>query len=220
MADYYWNENLMRVITAYPDHKKRYLSNMNLSDQDMQIIVNEALSNQQCVELDLSSNRFTSEGARILATALEQNTVIELLDLNTNRIKDEGVEYLVAALRTCHSLIHLRLGTNAITDIGAEYLSRLLVENERIKLLELSSNELTSRGIIALAQAVPHTCLEYFYMDGNRQINDECIDVIIVMIREAKSLRGISLLDNDFSSKGKEKLRKVVKNKHVSFLAI
>ncbi|CAF1390318.1 unnamed protein product [Rotaria sordida] len=218
--NYYWNKNLVRTLKQYPDHQQRSFRNADLIDKDIPIIVQEALINKQCIELDMSSNRLTSEGARLLANAFEQNTVLEMLDLSNNRIRDEGVQHLVTTLRTYRHLKHLRLGTNAITDIGAEHLARLLLENGLLKLLELSSNELTSRGVITLVQAVPHSRLEYFYIEGNRQVNDECIDAIIVMIRQSKYLKSISLADIDFSQKSKEKLRHVVKSKHPSFLYI
>ncbi|CAF2748009.1 unnamed protein product [Rotaria sp. Silwood2] len=218
--DYYWNKNLLRTVTLYPNHQQRSFRNMDLIDKDIPIIVREALINKPCIELDMSSTRLTSEGARLLANAFEQNTVLEMLDLSNNRIRDEGVQYLVATIRTYHHLKHLRLGTNAITDVGAEHLARLLLENEQLRLLELSSNELTSRGVITLVQAVPHSRLEYFYIGGNRQVNDECIDAIIVMIRQSKYLKAISLVDIDFSQKSKKKLQHVVKSKHPSFLYI
>ncbi|CAF1429428.1 unnamed protein product [Rotaria sordida] len=218
--NYYWNKNLLRTLKQYPDHQQRSFRNADLIDKDIPIIVQEALINKQCIELDMSSNRLTSEGARLLSNAFEQNTVLEMLNLSNNRIRDEGVQHLVTTLRTYRHLKHLRLGTNAITDIGAEHLARLLLENGLLKLLELSSNELTSRGVITLVQAVPHSRLEYFYIEGNRQVNDECIDAIIVMIRQSKYLKSISLADIDFSQKSKEKLRHVVKSKHPSFLYI
>lgn len=218
--DHYWNKELMRRIQIPMQGSKFYLKNLNLIDRDIPIITQEVLVNRHCTELDLASNRLTSEGARLLAIALETNTTLEILDLSSNRIKDEGVQYLVESLRSHPSLKYLRLGTNAITDVGAEHLARLLLENRRLILLDIFSNELTSRGVISLAKAVPHSCLEYFYIGNNQQVNDDCIDAIITMIRESNNLQAISLSNMTFSEKSKLKLTKAVKSKHSSFLDI
>ncbi|CAF1380713.1 unnamed protein product [Rotaria magnacalcarata] len=218
--DHYWNKNLLQVITRYRHDTKFHFNSMNLIDNDIPIIVKELLINEHCTELHLSSNRLTSEGARILAQALETNTFLELLDLTSNRLKDDGVQHLAAAFRLDRHLKYLRLGTNAITDAGAEHIARILLQNRRLCLLDLSSNELTSRGVITLAQAVPHSCLEYFYIEGNRQVNDECIDAIVTMIRQSNHLKAVSLSNIDFSQKSKLKLRQATKSKPSYFLYI
>ncbi|CAF5177110.1 unnamed protein product, partial [Rotaria magnacalcarata] len=129
-------------------------------------------------------------------------------------------QHLAAAFRLDRHLKYLRLGTNAITDAGAEHIARILLQNRRLCLLDLSSNELTSRGVITLAQAVPHSCLEYFYIEGNRQVNDECIDAIVTMIRQSNHLKAVSLSNIDFSQKSKLKLRQATKSKPSYFLYI
>lgn len=190
---------------------------MNLINKDMQTTFNEVLVKQHCTELYLESNRFTSNGTQLLVEAFQHNIIVELLDLSRNRIQDDRVQYLAAVICMHQHLRNLRLGMNAISDIGAEYLYRFLIENRSIKLLALSLNELTSRRVITLAKTAPHTNLEHYYLDDNQQINDECIDALIGMIRTASSLKAISLSNSGFSSKGKEKLRELVKNKHTSF---
>ncbi|CAF1166408.1 unnamed protein product [Adineta steineri] len=46
-----------------------------ITDTDIQRIINEALIQQQCTELDLSHNKITHEGAAVLAKALRTNTI-------------------------------------------------------------------------------------------------------------------------------------------------
>jgi Ran GTPase-activating protein (RanGAP) involved in mRNA processing and transport len=55
------------------------LSAKGLTDSDMQRIVQEAIIEQQCTVLNLSSNKITHEGVSIIAEALRNNTVRKIL---------------------------------------------------------------------------------------------------------------------------------------------
>ncbi|CAF2712952.1 unnamed protein product [Rotaria sp. Silwood2] len=58
-----------------------------ITDEDIERVIKEALIQQQCIELDLLSNKITHTGAAILAKALRNNTVRQLcylcLDIGT-----------------------------------------------------------------------------------------------------------------------------------------
>ncbi len=50
----------------------------NITDADIQRIINEAFVQKQCTELDLSYNKITHNGAAILAKTLQNNEVRNL----------------------------------------------------------------------------------------------------------------------------------------------
>ncbi|CAF1370688.1 unnamed protein product [Didymodactylos carnosus] len=212
---FYWNKQLKTRIARYNQHSRISLREMNLIDKDIPMIINEALINKQCTELDLSSNRFTFEGIRLLANTFDQNLIsLKMIDLSSNQLGDESIRYITTALRMYPLLTHLRLGRNSITDIGAQYLAGLLSTNTRLTLIELEYNNITSQGMIVLAQAILCSNLKYFYIGNNRQVNDEGVESLRDMIRKATDLLAISLNDIDFSQKCKEKLGQVAKTKH------
>jgi hypothetical protein len=47
------------------------LREQNVNDEDMEIVVKEAVINKQCKKLELSNNQITSVGASIIAKALK-----------------------------------------------------------------------------------------------------------------------------------------------------
>ncbi|CAF1212862.1 unnamed protein product [Adineta steineri] len=61
-----------------------------ITDGDVQRIINEALVQQQCTELNLSKNEITDEGAEMLAKALRTNTVRKLYYSSSSNHKATG----------------------------------------------------------------------------------------------------------------------------------
>jgi hypothetical protein len=61
---------------AYVNHRSNVdLNSMNLTDSDLDIVISEIIIKRQCVELNLSGNRFTYNGILILAYSLRKNKV-------------------------------------------------------------------------------------------------------------------------------------------------
>jgi hypothetical protein len=67
----YKNERLRQLIEQCDDRSTVDLREQNVNDEDMEIVVKEAVINKQCKKLELSNNQITSVGASIIAKALK-----------------------------------------------------------------------------------------------------------------------------------------------------
>ena len=82
-----------------------YLKGLKLIDEDMDIIIKEAIIKKQCTCLYLSSNKFTSISASSLAQVLNNNNTLERLYLTDNQIGDDGVYSIVKILSINNNIL-------------------------------------------------------------------------------------------------------------------
>ena len=181
----------------------------------MPIIVDSAIIKKKCTELKLGYNQITSEGVKILADALKENSTLERLNLFHNNIADQGVYYLTQALLSNEKskVKMLFIGHNQITDKSIEYLCDLLKINRNIVHLGLSNNEISDRGVIVLANMLTNDniTLKELYLWGNKSIGDMSVDALADMLVYNRSLMKLVLFDCNLSDLSKERLREVVK---------
>jgi Ran GTPase-activating protein (RanGAP) involved in mRNA processing and transport len=192
------------------------LSRRQLTDRDMDIIVQQALINKQCKELDLRRNEIKSNGIGILADQLMQNQILVTLYLSFNFISDTGVRYLMESISNNHTrLKKLELDSNEITDQGAEYISEMLKTNQILTWLSLDNNNITNQGIKSLANVLRQSNqrLEELYINGNKSIDDQSINFLSLMIKQNSTIQKLSLENCGFSKRGKMRLEQIVKHK-------
>ncbi len=205
------------------NHRLMGLNQKKLNDQDMILVVQQAIIKKNCQELNLQCNEITSQGASILADALINNTNLQILYLHDNQILDSGVQYLSQALATKNfTLKTLDLGSNDITDEGAEYLAEMLKSNRTLIHLYLRNNQIGNRGIEALANtlAYPNQTLEELVVDQNKMINDLCIEILVNMLVQNRSLKTLRIWECNLSEIGMTRLREIEKSKHEFKLSV
>lgn len=209
----YHNEQLEILINKCSIHSQIPLHNQNLIDEDMNIIVKQAIINKQCKELWLQSNKITSIGITIIAKSLNNNKNLEVLILHDNQLCDNGIQSLTKILSLNNSIIKvLGLESTGITDEGVEYLADMLKTNKTLISLGLGENNISDRGIQFLTNTLKqynHT-LQELYLLKNKMITDFSIDPFIQMLKYNQTLNRLWIDDCNLSSKGKEKLRKIV----------
>ncbi|CAM4790158.1 unnamed protein product [Rotaria magnacalcarata] len=96
----YDNEKLRQLIACIPDKSTFNLSNLKLTDLDMEIVAKELEISTSLTKLRLFMNQISDIGAQHLADALRTNTTLTDLELHGNQIGTDGLEHLVDALRT------------------------------------------------------------------------------------------------------------------------
>jgi Ran GTPase-activating protein (RanGAP) involved in mRNA processing and transport len=192
------------------------LSEQNLTDEDMEIVMRDAIINKQCEELDLSKNNISSVGASIIAEALNNNTTLKILYLRRNRLDDIGVRTIakILSLNNC-KLGMLDLQSVGMTNEGAEYLAEMLKKNTQLVRLLLSNNEIDDRGVQRLANVLTHhnNTLKTLRIDGNESISDRIIDSLIEMLKHNPTLTCLDIEECNLSKQGKERLRQIAKSK-------
>lgn len=190
-----------------------------LVDDDMKIVVKQAIIEKQCARLNLSSNPITSKGALILAFGLKNNSALQRLQLSSTRIGDLGTQYLAKALSSNNNILQvLYLGDNEITDNGAEYIALMLKTNRTLTHLSLSSNKISDEGVAMLANALQNhnNTLEYLDLCGNKLMSDFSVDFLIQMINYTRALKTVFVWSCNLSKKGEDRLRKAAhENKNI-----
>jgi hypothetical protein len=212
----YQNNRLQQIIEQCKHRSEVNLKEQNLTDEDMKIVVKEAIINIQCITLDLSYNKITSVGASIIAEALNNNTTLGQLFIRGNRLYDKGVHSLTKTLSLNNSKIQLLdLQNTGITDEGVGYLAEMLKANTRLICLLLGNNEISDRGVQHLANVLTHhnTTLLSLCIDGNKLVSDSSVDALVEMLKQNRTLECLEIADCNLSEKGKEKLRQIVQSK-------
>jgi NLR family CARD domain-containing protein 3 len=215
----YQNPQLEQVIAASDNCSQIYLNDQKLIDEDMKIVVKQAMINKQCLKLNLSTNPITPKGALILASGLKNNSMLQRLHLDFTRIGDLGVQYLAKALSNNNNVLKvLTLSVNMIKDDGAEHLAVMLKTNRTLTHLFLSSNEISDDGVAMLANALQNhnNTLEYLDLSGNKQMTELSVDFLIEMVKHTRSLKMLSVWSCNLSKENEGRLRKVAQaNKNI-----
>jgi Ran GTPase-activating protein (RanGAP) involved in mRNA processing and transport len=212
----YQNSDLEKCIHKHQSNSWIDLSRQQLTARDMEIVVKHALINKKCKELDLRRNEINSDGIGILTDQLSTNQTLEILYLSFNFISDMGVYYLVESISLNNRILKkLELDSNEITDQGAEYLSQMLKTNQILIWLSLDNNNITNQGIKLIANVLSNSNqrVEELYINGNKFIDDQSINSLIIMIKQNQSIKKLSLENCGFTKKGKTRLQQVVKYK-------
>ena len=151
--------------------------------------------------------RIGCEGAKALAEALCNNSILENLSLWKNNIGAEGAKALAEALRQNTTLHRLNLGGNNIKAEGAKALAEALRHNAALQKLILSGyilspNDIGDEGAAALAEALRYNTV---LLELNLQFSDigaEGAEALADALRENSSLQNLNLQANHIGPEG------------------
>lgn len=204
---------LKQLITNAPLQSRIDLSGLNLADQDMNTVADDAIVGKQCTQLDLGSNQITSKGALIIANALGKGETIRRLYLSDNRIGDEGAYHLSLSTENS-SLFVLGLSRNGITDDGVRHLSKMLERNHRLTVLGLEENEISDFGVANLATALKqNNTLQRLLLAKNKMITDRSFDYLLDIMHNNRSLQRLDVRSCSLSPSIKHELQLVARTK-------
>ena len=209
VAELYLNPKLEKYLRTNVSMALIDLSYCSLTDSDMSIIVKKIFPSERNDRiLDLSGNRFTSQGAAILATHLAKSASLKMLDLSFNRLSDSGLRPLVDILSRNPplSLRKLFLNKNAISNDGARSLANLLQTNQTLEELWLSDNEIGNAGVQHLTHVLAYCnkTLKVLVLSSNIFITDSSINPIVKALTYNQTLEKLFLRDCNFTERGKD----------------
>jgi hypothetical protein len=92
------NADLQRRIGRYQLHAAINLDNLQLTDREMSIVVENAIKEKECTRICLSNNQIKSAGIKLLADGIRESTTIVDLDLSYNGLSDVDVQPLAIEL--------------------------------------------------------------------------------------------------------------------------
>ena len=105
-------------------------------------------------ELNLSWNRITSEGAKMIGEAIKENKILQKLDISHNSISDDGVAAISDGLKCNISLQELNLSYNMITSEGAKMIGEAIKVNKTLQKLDICDNSISDDGVAAISDGL------------------------------------------------------------------
>jgi len=146
---------------------------------------------------DLSHNKITNHGVRLLSKIIGSKSVVMSLNLCDNQIHKDGGKYLGRALKRNDSLIDLNLRLNRLDDEGGRMLFEGLRNNSSVTYLNVCSNAMRGESAKALAVCLanPDSALVSLDMSGNR-LNEGDAELIKDALQESVSLTALDLRAN------------------------
>lgn len=187
-----------------------------LTDRDIEIIVQQAIIQKQCTRLWLASNKITAAGAACLANALVDNKHLERLFLFGNPLGEKGIKFLMASLATDNkNLKILNLQETSINDSSIEYIIEMLKTNKTLLSLSLGKNDISDYGLKSILDTLLNynSTLQYLDVSCHRRITNESVEVLENFIRNRKYLNELCMYDCHISPTIKENLAKLAKTK-------
>ena len=186
------------------------LNNQKVTDQDMQIIVENVIQKRKCTSLDLNDNEITSEGMSIIALELKKNSTLRALYLHGNPLSDTGIYSFAQVLTSENQTLEvLDLSSIGLTDVGGEDLAAMLQKNQTLTRLQLQGNDIGDRGAQHLAEALTkdNSTLLQLEMAENKLVTDVSVNFFIEMIKRNQSLKLFDIKLCSLSDAGKAKLQ-------------
>lgn len=181
-----------------------------LDDDLLRMLMTGLIKNRSITHLDLSHNKITNHGARLLSKLLGSKSVLTHLDLCDNQIHAEGGRYLGRGLRHNVSLSSLNLRLNRLTDEGGRMLFEGIRDNSALTRLNVSGNSVGAEAAQALAGllAEPRSALCSLDLSCN-QLDDADVGVLRQALADNTQVLALDLRLNQVSKEAEEVLAEI-----------
>ncbi len=171
-------------------------SNTGIDDKALVALIDAFCCNSmisgQPRSLNLSGNKITAEGVRLVINKLKGFKHLKKLNLANNQLGDEGVIQVAEMLCDNETLHELNLENNQITQRGTEALAIAITLNKTLRSLNLKNNRVGDQGVEMLANAlsfnisITEIIIERNFTRNHREKKDsqthiEMIDIILQM---------------------------------------
>ncbi|CAF3407049.1 unnamed protein product [Rotaria socialis] len=218
----YDNEKLRQLIACIPDKSTYNLSNLKLTDLDMEIVAKELEINTSLTKLRLFMNQISDIGAQHLADALRTNTTLTDLELHGNQIGTDGLEHLADALRTNKKMEPQirKINVTPPPIYSNPQLTELITNNVNSTSVNFSSKNLTDQDMEIVANELlqVNQTLTLLGLDTN-QIGDSGAQYLGEALKTNKSLTLLQLQTNQIGDSGAQYLADALKvNKTLNIL--
>ena len=190
-------------------------ANLNKSDADL---IGLCLAHQGCTltALNISGNDLKKEGAKALASELQNNSTLQALDLSKNKIGVSGTQAIAEVLRKNSTLRYLNLNNNNSDVDGARSLKEALAVNSTLQHLDVGYNRLRKKGLTALAQGLfsnPKSALTTLALRNNFLSDDAFLTFLHLYLQkqDTSALRSLFVKRNLFSELGLTRMKGMLK---------
>ena len=121
-------------------------------------------------ELNMSNNRITNEGAKMIGEAIKVNKTLQKLDISNNSISDDGAAAISDGLKCNISLQELNMSDNQIANEGAKMIGEAIKVNKTLQKLDISGKSISDDGAAAISDGLKcNISLQELYMSSNNE---------------------------------------------------
>jgi len=145
--------------------------------------------------LDFNNNKITCDAADAIASAVDNNAMLEKLYLNDNLL-GIGVKTIAIALMNSSNLIELSLNNNQIPECVTQYLANVILRNHMLQVVAVGSNVLKTDGIATIARALRNTKMLKTLHVSHNEATEEAADFIAPVISNNSGLEKLYCGDN------------------------
>lgn len=153
-------QEIFEAVNGHVSLKRMYFINVSTSSIALTTGVTSMLEmthESKLEEIHLCENDIEDEGTSAIASSVVQNKTLRSLNLRSNGITHIAAHCLQKTLVASRYLKTLDISHNEISDLGAIALARGLAHSQCIlENLDLSENCIGTRGILAVAMALPN----------------------------------------------------------------
>ena len=201
--------DIIEAIKVNTTLQKLDVSFMNTNEN----FVYECLKNSKSLkELNMSNNKMTIEGAKIVAQAIQVSTTLEKLDLSFEKLSIDGICIISDSLKSNNSLRELNISKNRITTEGAKLIAEVIETNTMLKQLDLSINKILDDGATLISNSLKSNITLQELNISHNNITNKGIKKITKVIQLNSTLRKINISKNCFSIEGLLYFMEAVKN--------
>ncbi|CAF3710944.1 unnamed protein product [Adineta steineri] len=202
LSNNYRNEKLEELTAQCPFKGTVDLKSQKLTDNDIPIIIQQAIIDKECWSLSININMITDKGIYHLAKAIESNTSLGVLTLSENQITDVGVHHIAQALQTNTRLVFLDISFNQVTENGARFLSESLQADSTLRRLLMNYTSIGDRGIQYLANTlVQNSTLEHLSLAATG-LTDNGVTNLAKMLKHNTALIELDVDHNPITDSG------------------
>ena len=197
-----WNEinksgKLVTKISTScaPDNIEDDVWSFDVYDADHLVMcLSECLKEDDTLqELNLSHNKITSEGAKMIGEAIKENKILQKLDIRGNSISDDGAAAISDGLKCNISLQKLDMSSNKITNEGAKMIGKAIKVNTTLRKLDIDGNSISDDGAAAISDGLKcNISLQELNMSFN-EITSEGAKFIAEAIKVNTTLHTLNL---------------------------
>ena len=177
------------VVSKNPFLEKVVLSSCNLTEKEMKAILSSLRNHTSLQHIDISSNTITNHVVNDIVDVIDSNTQLTHLNISDSDIQEYGVLKIFKAIRRINTLKCIKMCNCTISDRAAKDIANALSVNCMVEELVFTNNNFHETGIALL------------------------FDVL----KEAHTLKSLSIAYNNAISNVTTKLIEVVSNNHIAY---
>uniref|UniRef100_H3B3F3 Leucine rich repeat containing 74A n=1 Tax=Latimeria chalumnae TaxID=7897 RepID=H3B3F3_LATCH len=128
------------------DNPHLNLNHHGLGPQGAKAIAIAMVNNTMVTNLELEDNWITGEGTSYIVEMLKENCYIQQLNISNNHLQFRGAELISILLHNNYSLRSINLSGNGFQENSAKVLCEVLATNYNMKEMDLSHNSFREQG--------------------------------------------------------------------------